>query len=159
MPAMQAMRARCADVAVDTVCALVGLVTVVIRPCAAIAAAFPLFMWALGREEETPASSQAMTACDEFKIGCVLAAFWRSRHVLGRLVFLSFCLSYLVLYHDDNDEGLEEEVREDSRGRALASPREHPVRRPTGFATANDMIEEQERRMANGTARRTPVLL
>jgi hypothetical protein len=152
---MRAMLARC-NAAGRAACSLVGLVAQVAEPCTVFTAAFWLCLWALGREDETPAD--VLTACREGTPGCVVAALWHSRDVFVRLFVVSFYLFCVVLRHsseeeEDADEGLQEQMREESRRQASASTRERLVRCPPRFLPARETTAEQVRKMAPRTAR------
>jgi len=142
------MLAHC-DAAGRAACALVGLCATVAVPCAVFVAAFSLCLWALGREEGTPAN--VLAACHNGTPGCVLAALWHSRDVLARLFAVSFYLFSVLLVHDlhdgeDESDGLEEEVRElreVSRGQqASASTGQRLVRRPPRSSAARETTAE-----------------
>jgi len=137
------------DAAGRAACALVGLCATVAVPCAVFVAAFSLCLWALGREEGTPAD--VLAACHNGTPGCVLAALWHSRDVLARLFAVSFYLFSVLLVHDlhdgeDESDGLEEEVRElreVSRGQqASASTGQRLVRRPPRSSAARETTAE-----------------
>ena len=144
---------------------LVHLIATVAELGAVFTAAFVLCVWALEREEgETPA--YVLAACHEgTELRCILAVLWRSRDVLARLVFVSWCLDYVVLRRgsegdddDDGSEGLEGEV--ERRGQSSASmARESLVRRHPRAPSARATTAEQVHEMAPGTARPSlPVL-
>jgi len=135
------------DAAGRAACALVGLCATVAVPCAVFVAAFSLCLWALGREEGTPAD--VLAACHNGTPGCVLAALWHSRDVLARLFAVSFYLFSVLLVRDldddeDDSDWLEEEVREVSRGQqASASTGQRLVRRPPRSPAARETTAER----------------
>ena len=138
----------------SAVCVLVNLGATVVGLCALFVAAVGLCLWALGRSEaETPVD--VLTACGGGTLGCILAALWHLRDVLASLFSVSFCLFHMVLIlhvgsvkDDDVDEGLEEEVGQESRGRPSAGTRGRLVRRTPRSPTARETTAEQARNMA-----------